>query len=190
MLSGFSHVWLCATLWTRAFQASLHVGVSRQEHWSRFPCSPPGDLPNPRVEPAALISPALAGGFFTTSTTWEAQELEGTAGAKLKQATQEVCKANAIDGPPQLGLLSEAATWMPCLCKYSYSPHLFSQATPRETQSVSNYKTQWCGLVSASLWKPLGLAVAPVSVLTKEMRPNIYTPKMCCCFLLLIFVYF
>ena len=32
---------------------------------------PPGDLPNPGIEPMSLISPALAGGFFTTNTTWE-----------------------------------------------------------------------------------------------------------------------
>ena len=36
---------------------------------SGFPCPPPGDLPEPGTEPASL---ALAGGFFTTSTTWEA----------------------------------------------------------------------------------------------------------------------
>ena len=34
---------------------------------------PPGNFPNPGIEPISLISPALAGGFFTTSTTWEAQ---------------------------------------------------------------------------------------------------------------------
>ena len=34
---------------------------------------PPWDLPDPGIEPASLMSPALAGGFFTTSTTWEAQ---------------------------------------------------------------------------------------------------------------------
>ena len=33
----------------------------------------PGDLPDPGMEPESLMSPALAGGFFTTSTTWEAQ---------------------------------------------------------------------------------------------------------------------
>ena len=33
---------------------------------------PPGDLPSPEMEPVSLMSPALAGGFFTTSTTWEA----------------------------------------------------------------------------------------------------------------------
>ena len=32
---------------------------------------PPGDLPDPGIEPVSLMSPALAGGFFTTSVTWE-----------------------------------------------------------------------------------------------------------------------
>ena len=55
-----------------AHQAPLCVGFSRQEHWSGSPCPPPGDLPDPGIEPASLTSPALAGGFFTTSATWEA----------------------------------------------------------------------------------------------------------------------
>ena len=37
-------------------------------------CCLPGDLPDPGIEPASLMSPALAGSFFITSTTWEAQE--------------------------------------------------------------------------------------------------------------------
>ena len=72
MQGRFSHVWLFVTLWTVAHQAPLPVGFSRQEYWSGLPCSPPGDLPNPGVESVSLLSPALAGGFFTTSTTWEA----------------------------------------------------------------------------------------------------------------------
>ena len=54
-------------------QAPLSLGFSKQEYWSEFPCPPPGDLPDPGTEPTSLLSPALAGGFFTTSTTWEAQ---------------------------------------------------------------------------------------------------------------------
>jgi len=61
------------TLWTRACQAPLSMGFSRQEYWSGLPCPPPGDLPNPGLEPTSLKSPALAGRFFTTSATWEAQ---------------------------------------------------------------------------------------------------------------------
>ena len=73
MLSCFSHIRLFTTLWTVAHQAPLSVGFSRQEHWSGLPCSPPEDLPNPRMEPESLVSPALAGGFFITSTIWKAQ---------------------------------------------------------------------------------------------------------------------
>ena len=58
--------------WTGAHQAPLSMGFSRQEYWSGLPCSHPGDLPDPGVEPASLMSPELAGRFFTTSTTWEA----------------------------------------------------------------------------------------------------------------------
>ena len=37
-----------------------------------MPFSAPGDLPDPGIEPEALASSALAGGFFTTGATWEA----------------------------------------------------------------------------------------------------------------------
>ena len=53
-------------------QAPLSMGFSRQEHWTELPCSPPHDVSNPGNEPASLTSPTLAGGFFTTSATWEA----------------------------------------------------------------------------------------------------------------------
>ena len=60
------------TLWTAAHQAPLSMVFSRQKYWSGLPCSPPGDHPDPGMEPASLMSPALARGFFTTSATWEA----------------------------------------------------------------------------------------------------------------------
>ena len=71
MLSHSSRVQLYATLWTVVCQVSLSTGFSRQEYWSGLPCPSLGDLPNPGMEPASLMSPALAGGFFTTSGTWE-----------------------------------------------------------------------------------------------------------------------
>ena len=48
------------------------MGFSRQEYWRGLPCPSPGDLPDPWVEPLTLMSLELAGGFFTTSATWEA----------------------------------------------------------------------------------------------------------------------
>ena len=63
---------LFATLWTVAPEAPLSMGFSRQEYWRRLPLPSLGDLPNPGIEPMSLTSPALAGRFFTISTTWEA----------------------------------------------------------------------------------------------------------------------
>ena len=65
------HVRLFETLWTVAHQAPLSMGFSKHEYWSGLPFPPPEDLPDPGIEPASLMSPALAGGFFTTSATWE-----------------------------------------------------------------------------------------------------------------------
>ena len=53
------------TLWTVAFQAPLFMAFSRQEYWNRLPFPSAGDLADPGDEP---VSPASAGGFFTTST--------------------------------------------------------------------------------------------------------------------------
>ena len=69
MLFCFIRIWLFVNPWTIACQAPLSVGLSRQEYWSGLPFSTPADFPDPRIEPE---SPALASGFFTTSTTGEA----------------------------------------------------------------------------------------------------------------------
>ena len=52
----FSHVWLFVTPWIVAQWLICPWGFSRQEYWSGLPCPPPGDLPNPGIEPR---SPAL-----------------------------------------------------------------------------------------------------------------------------------
>ena len=54
------------------------LGFSRQEYWSGLPCPPPGDLPDPGIEPTSVTAPALAGKFFTTSSTWEPQQQQHT----------------------------------------------------------------------------------------------------------------
>ena len=53
-LSHFSRVWLFATPWTTAHQVPLSMGFSRQEYYSRWPCLPPGDLPDPGIKPHLL----------------------------------------------------------------------------------------------------------------------------------------
>ena len=68
LLSRVQHF---ATPWTVVCQAPLSMGLSRQEYRSGLPCPTPRDLPHPGVKPASLRSPEWAGGFFTTSATWE-----------------------------------------------------------------------------------------------------------------------
>ena len=65
---------LCLTLrnsWIVGCQALPYIGILQ----NGLPCPPPGALPDPGIEPTSLTSPALAGGFFTTSATWEAPDL-------------------------------------------------------------------------------------------------------------------
>ena len=75
MLGCFSCVQLFAPLWTVAHQAPSSVGFSRQEYWSGSPCSPPGDLPDPGLEPTSFVSLHWQAGSLPLGTTHEAQIL-------------------------------------------------------------------------------------------------------------------
>ena len=89
-------------LWNIARQAPLSMGLSRQEYWSGLPCPPPGDLPDPGIEPRPLTSPQVASGFFTTSVAWEAPSL-----TKLSRFSRvrlcETPEMAAHQAPPSLG---------------------------------------------------------------------------------------
>ena len=71
MLIHFSHVQLCATLWTVAYQVPLTMGFSRQKYWRGLTWPPLGNLLDPGITPWSLMSHALTGVFFTTSITWK-----------------------------------------------------------------------------------------------------------------------
>ena len=75
-----------------AHQAALSMGFTRQEYWSGLLRPPAGDLPDPGMEPASLMSPALAGGFFTTSAAWEAWALD--------QGAPSACGPGRIEDQP------------------------------------------------------------------------------------------
>ena len=75
---SFSRVQLFVTLWTVTHQAPLSMGFSRQDYWSGLSCLPSGDLPDSGIKPVFSVSPALAGGFFTTRATWKAPSLQYT----------------------------------------------------------------------------------------------------------------
>ena len=89
VLSRFSRLQLFVTPWTVACQTPLSIGLSRQKYWSGLLRPPPGDLPHPGIKPTSLMPPALAGGFFTTSSTWEAPTL--TFGRTVSAYSENVC---------------------------------------------------------------------------------------------------
>ena len=91
MLSHFTHVWLSATQWTVACQAHLSMGFSRQGYWSGLPCPPSGDLPDLGIETMSLMSPVLAGRFFTTSATCEALTLVSVQFSLITQLCLTLC---------------------------------------------------------------------------------------------------
>ena len=73
LFKSLSHVQFFAIHWAAARQTPLSMEFSRQKYWSGLLCPPLGHLLDPGIEPMSLMSPALAGRFFTTSATWEAQ---------------------------------------------------------------------------------------------------------------------
>ena len=92
MLGHFSCVQLFVSPWTVACQAPLSMGFSKQRYQNGLPFPPPGDPPDPVIEPTSFMSLALAGGFFTTSTTWEAL----IPSAKVKEIKAKINKWDQI----------------------------------------------------------------------------------------------
>ena len=72
---SFQSCLIFPTLWTVAHRASHSTRFSRQDYWSGLSCPPAEDVPNWGIRPVSHMSPALAGGFLTTSATWEALSL-------------------------------------------------------------------------------------------------------------------
>ena len=73
--------------WTVARQVTLSMGFCRQEYWSELPFPPPGDLPDPGLEPE---SPALASRFFTTEPPGKPVTYKGTVSSLKKESTHAV----------------------------------------------------------------------------------------------------
>ena len=72
------------TPWTVAHQAPLSIGFSRQQYWSGLSSPSPGDLPNPKIEP---VSPALAGGLFTTEPSGKTKFVAATIKIQIQSLT-------------------------------------------------------------------------------------------------------
>ena len=73
------------------------MGFSKREYWSGLPFPTPGNLPNPRIEPVSLASPALAGGFFTTANQCHAHDFPVVMEQGLKPETFNLYNSETLD---------------------------------------------------------------------------------------------
>ena len=81
----------------------IHLQAKIQKSWSRVPCSPPGDFPDPGTKPPTLMSPILEGGFLTTSATWETlQNHRAVYKSRLLLRTVLTAKVDTHPGTPAL----------------------------------------------------------------------------------------
>ena len=119
VLSHISHVQFFATLETGAPQAPLSMGFSRQEHWSGVPWPPPGHLPDSGIKHTSLMSPALAGGFFTTSTTWEAH-LENNSMKVSYFLTGRLSTNLTMRAPPSWPIYPKDFPKVPSMTEYQH----------------------------------------------------------------------
>ena len=85
MLSLFSGVQLFATQQTVAQQVPLSMGFSRREYWSGLPCPPPGDVPNPGIEPVSL-----------KSVHWQASSLPLVPPGKPSVTLKEINQVSSV----------------------------------------------------------------------------------------------
>ena len=100
MLNCFSRVWPFETL---GLQPALSARFSRHECLSELPCPLPGDIPDPGIKPASLMSPALAGRFVTTSTTWEAQPMPSVGPLWWSSDWESALQCRSSEVYPRLG---------------------------------------------------------------------------------------
>ena len=107
-VKSLSRVQLFAIPWTAAHQAPLSMGFSSQEYWSGLPFPTPGNVPDTGTEPISLVSPALAGRFFTTEPPRQSLPLRfltsvcvmtAAAAAKSLQSCLTLCDPIDISPP-------------------------------------------------------------------------------------------
>ena len=88
------------TPWTRAYQAPLPMKFPRQEYWIELPFLPPVGLSNPGIKPTTLVSPALVGGFFTTSATWDEITLFCECVSESRLVVSDSLQCHRLDSMP------------------------------------------------------------------------------------------
>ena len=125
-----------ATSWTVALQAPLSIGFSRQEYWSGLPFPTPGHLPDPGIEPSSLVSPVLAGGFFTTEPPRSDSILSLVGHRVSGTPLQYSCLENPMDGGAWWAAVHGVARSRTRLSNFTFTFHF--HALEKEMATHSN----------------------------------------------------
>ena len=137
-----------------AHQAPWSMGFSRQECWSGLPCPPPGDLPDPGIEPA---SPTLAGQFFTTKSQ--------SLGVCYASLSSRPCPHRPLQASSKISLLQRI---LPHLPRQARSPVL--SISSRSFSKKCHYSDY--NLFTAVCHVPFcceSMKAAPVSLIPSDM---------------------
>ena len=136
------YAWAChlvlsnsETLWTVARQTPLSMELSRQEYRSGLPFLPPGDLPDPGIDPVSLMSPALTGGFFTTSTTYNSFSFAVLC--LVTQSCPTLCDPMNCSLPLSLGILQAR------ILEWVTMPFSRGSSQPRDQTQVSHIASRF-----------------------------------------------
>ena len=104
---SLSHVQLFETLWAVASQAPLSSGFSRKEYWSELPFPPPGDIPDPGIEPVSLTPPDCRQVLHHLSQ----QRSPGGSSGRERSCQCRNCKRRGFD--PWMGKILWRRGWQP-----------------------------------------------------------------------------
>ena len=110
------------------------MGFSRQQYWTGLPWAPPEDLPHPGIKSTSFTSPALAGGFFTICTSWEAPScMHGHNCTRFATTTTATQNASISPNTPSCPLLLIPQTQphgaLICFLHYSLHSYIFIYMT-------------------------------------------------------------
>ena len=161
--------------------------VSRQEYWSGLPCPPSGDLPDARLEHMSLMSPALAGEFFTTSTTWETQngrvryKFKGKNSKGEKRITLMSTQGSHVDIAAAAAAAKSLQSCLTLCDPIDDSPPCFSipgilQARTLEWVAIS-FSSAWKWKVKVKLFSCVGLFVTPWTAASRLLCPWDFSGK-------------
>ena len=144
-------------MWTTALQAPLSVGFPKEEYWRGLPFPPPGDLPDPGIEPVSLPVCCLGRWVFSTSATWEARS------GKRKQVTNRTPRGWKVKNGLNLGYLQSIPNTLSSQNeRYIRSRH-FPAQHPKGNSSYSRRKSTFLPRPS-DLWARVA-AIPPLPLL-------------------------